>query len=126
MGYTYYSIAHIIIMCLMDVFLPIGQDRTMSSYLFVYITILSRIGYPLSTLGFNIKPNVLIFIEIFTYIATMFLFLYRYFELKFELNIIGIILVTVIKLIYIFLLKLDENRYIYTYEDDEDYIIDNE
>lgn len=120
MTYNIINIILLIVITIVQIFLPIAEDRTYFTYIVPILTIIFRIMFVCRTFGVPIKVKIPPIGEIVVYLLTMFFFFSSYYKKRFELNYTGIIINVILILVILISEFVESQLFIYEYREIED------
>jgi hypothetical protein len=118
-----YTITHAVIfvvLTLIQMTLPIGQDRTYFSYYIPYLLIVTRLLFLGRTLGIPIPKAIAPVSELAVLSLSLFFFAMAVYKHSFYVNTIGIITVIGITLLIIALQTIHDVMHVYVLVDEDD------
>lgn len=120
MVYNIVNIVLLVIITLVQMFLPMAEGITYFTYIIPILTIVFRAMFVCRTFGVPIKVKVPPIGEIVIYLLTMFFFFSSYYKKRFELNYAGIIINVILVLVILISEFVESQLFIYEYKDVED------
>lgn len=120
MVYNTFNIILMVIITIAQMFIPIAEGYTYFSFIVPVLTIIFRTMFVCRTFGVPIKSKVPPIGEIVVYLFTMFFFFSSYYKKRFELNIPGLVIDTILIAVVLISEFIEANLFIYEYKEIED------